>query len=237
MARPSLTLTFKYNNKLFENARTGLQAVAKRMTGAPMGNLMAQAVAKEMLSFLSEVAGSLEQLHGTPWPGGTSDKTLSRRSGNALRAVRESIKLEIDGQDNVRGTIGGPFYLRTQEFGTKGAGGSLPDIVPVNGDWLTIPMPAALDGRGVPLKEKARDWSDTCFIRKKNPDGTTTLYIARRQKGSDHLVFLYRLAKKVAIPPRLGLGKILREGTPYFVDKATEKSLQALMDYVRTVGP
>lgn len=96
-------------------------------------------------------------------------------------------------------------YAKVHELGTVGAGGSLPDIVPVNKKALTIPLEDALTPSGLPKEPSARAWPDT-FLWFSEDDRNGSGYIVREDPNNEgELQFLYKLALRVAIPPRLGM--------------------------------
>lgn len=117
-------------------------------------------------------------------------------------------------------------YAPTHELGTVGAGGELPDIVPKRAKALTIPLKAAMTPSGNPRKVKARDWENT-FILSLRKGGNTIGYIVR-DKGGGELEFLYRLARKVAIPPRLGMLMRHERGRAKTVDEILAAAMEAL---------
>jgi phage virion morphogenesis protein len=78
-------------------------------------------------------------------------------------------------------------YGLIHHFGTVGAGGSMPDLVPKTAKMLTIPYPG--------VTRTARSYSDT-FIRK----GTIFQAVRRRGKWKPKPLFLLR--PSVALPPR-----------------------------------
>jgi hypothetical protein len=58
--------------------------------------------------------------------------------GSLLNSIRYEARITEDGAEVTVGSYG-VKYARIHEFGTVGAGGSLPDIVPVRAKKLTIP--------------------------------------------------------------------------------------------------
>lgn len=224
-------LEFRYQNKRFKDARSGLHALAQKLGSGDVKRLAGRAVQAEMDKFLGRVAKALTARHGKAWPGGTSPSSLATRSGNTNRAILQSVRTEMLGDSVIQGHIGGPGFLKVHEFGTVGAGGTLPDIVPKKAKFLTVPLKDALDQRGVPKKAKAKDWPDTFVFKSK--DGR--LFIAQKGKNGQIGLLLYRLMDRVAIRPRLNMGATLKAGTAYFVDKASEASLKALLDATRAI--
>lgn len=78
-------------------------------------------------------------------------------------------------------------YGLVHHFGTGGAGGTLPDIVPTRAKALTIPYPG--------VTRTARSYADT-FIRKQ------TIFQAVRRRGRWRAKPLFLLRPRVALPPR-----------------------------------
>jgi hypothetical protein len=172
-------------------------------------------VLREQLEhFLNGVAARMVKNHSGTWPAGTTGKTLSKRSGAALQSIVDSVKVTGDHPSNIEGHIGGIFYLKTQEFGAT--------ITPKKAAYLTVPLPAALDERGVPLKRGARDWENT-FV-KKSKAGNLIIF----QKRGKDIIPLYMLVKQVVIPPRLGMRSTLQAGMGYFVDTAMAAMLKEM---------
>lgn len=79
--------------------------------------------------------------------GKLSGNPLHRRSGNLARS---GFADAASVQDGAIGKIGfDAVYARIQEIGTVGKGGEMPDIVPRNVTFLTIPLAAAMTPAGV----------------------------------------------------------------------------------------
>lgn len=209
-----LQLGFEFRNRRYRDAQRGIDAWARKFDLAV--ERAGPVLSRELRSFLNSVADALIKRHGTAWPGGTTERSLSTRSGAALRSIRQSVRVTGTRLDDIEGEIGGSFYLRAHEYGAV--------IRARRVQYLTIPLRAALDSRGVPLRRRARDWDNTFVRRTKRGN----LVIFRRQ-GKD-LVPLYLLKKEVRIPPRLKMGETLDAGMTYFVDRATEAMFRALME-------
>ena len=96
-------------------------------------------------------------------------------------------------------------YAVTHELGTVGAGGTLPDIVPKRARALTVPLKAAMTASGVPREPSARHWPDTFILPATRAANRDTFGWIVQDRGGGDLVFLYRLARRVSIPPRLGM--------------------------------
>ena len=90
--------------------------------------------------------------------------------------------------------------------------------------FLTIPLPAALNSKGIPKKMSAREWDKT-FIQTSKAGN---LIIFRTQ--GRRIIPLYVLKSEVRIKPRLGMGLTLEKGLPRFVDKSVDAMLQAILE-------
>jgi hypothetical protein len=206
-------VSFNFRTGRFNNAGVGLrhfyEVMAKDWDGA------AVALSSEMQSFLKTVAGAIAQRNGQPWPGGTTEKTLSRRSGDLVNAIMGSVKVNGNTFDTIEGEIGAPGikYARIQELGGT--------ITPKKAKFLAIPLPAALSSTGIPLMPGPRDWPNT-FCRKSKA-GNLIIF----QKRGTTIVPLYVLKLSVTIPPRLNMRTTLVGGVGYFVDRAADAILKA----------
>lgn len=158
-----------------------------------------RAMKRAMQRYLKYISDMLIKRHSQPWPGGTTANSLSKRSGQAIRSIAQSLKVETTSSD-VLGYIGGIYYLQAHEDGAT--------IRARRSKYLTIPLPAALDQRGVPRKRSAREWSNTFIIKSKN---NNLLIVQRTATG---IVPLYVLKKQVRIPKRLGMGEALNRYLP-----------------------
>jgi hypothetical protein len=115
----------------------------------------------------------------------------------------------------VTGTIGSDLpYARIQEFGGT--------ITPKKAKFLAIPLPAALNANGTPIKSSPRDWPNTFCAKSKA--GNLLIF----QRRGTQIVPLYVLKSSVYIPPRLGLKKTLDAGIPYFVERAMDQMVRNL---------
>lgn len=211
MAQP-YEINFEFRNKRFRDARKGLDAFARAVAKDWDGS--AKVLSDELRSFLDSVAEALAQRHGTAWPEGTTAKTLSKRSGKLVASILESVKITGKTFDTIEGHISAAFPAHVHEFGAV--------IRPKRAKFLTVPLPAALDSRGVPLKKSARDWENTFVARSKA--GNLIIF----QRRLSQIVPLYVLKSSVKIPPRLGMRATLDVGLPYFVDKAMDAMVRSI---------
>lgn len=208
----AITLGFEFRNKRFRDAEKGLRVFAAELSKDWDG--AAKILSAELKDFLDSVALALAQRHGTPWPGGTGPKSLSKRSGDLVASIEKSVRIKGSTFENLEGYISAAFPGVVHEFGAT--------IKPKKAKMLTVPLPAALDGRGVPLKKSARDWPNTFVARSKA--GNLIIF----QKRGTEIVPLYVLKSSVKIPPRLGMRQTLETGIPYFVERAMDRMVKGI---------
>ncbi len=208
-------LSFEFRNKRYQQAEAGLRALGKSIETSP--ERVSDVLRKHLEEFLNEIAKAMAERHGTPYPGGTTENSLSARSGFAKQQILGSVKVTGEQLATIQGTIGGgkAYYLKTHEYGAT--------ITPKKAKYLTIPLPAALNSNGTPKKKSARDWINTFVATSKK--GNLIIF----QKTGSKIVPLYVLKKSVTIKPRLGMRKALEGGVPYFVDRAVDAMLKELI--------
>lgn len=168
-------------------------------------DLSAGRVSEFMMETMNDIYKQLEYVHGKQWPlndsmFGTSSRNLAMRSGAGLASVKQSISVRTSASSGgfiVTGTIS-PGLLTVHETGAT--------ITAKSSKYLTIPLRAALDSRGLPLRQRARDWENTFVASSKNG---RNLFIYQRQ-GKD-IVPLYLLKSSVYIPPRLKMRDTVAE--------------------------
>ncbi|MCL4743842.1 MAG: hypothetical protein KJZ83_00355 [Burkholderiaceae bacterium] len=207
------TLEFEFRNQRYRDAQKGLEAFARHVRQDWDG--AAKVLGRELRSFLNSVATALSRRHTNPWPGGTGEKTLSRRSGELVASIEKSVRVKGGTFDNLTGYISAAFPGIVHEFGAT--------IKPRTAKFLTVPLPAALDSKGVPLKKKARDWNNTFVARSKA--GNLLIF----QRRGSQIVPLYVLKSSVTIPPRLGMRATLQAGLPYFVDRVMDQLVKDIL--------
>lgn len=214
MAYNPLVVEVEYRNQKFKDAVVGLEALARDFERSWNG--IPAILSDELKKYLNYVAAELARRHGNAWPGGTTPLTLSKRSGTLIESVIKSVKVTSDGTvEGIKGEMGGNFYAVVHEYGAV--------ITVKKAKWLTIPLSAALDNRGIPLKKSAKEWNNTFVARSKK--GNLLIF---RKEGGRKIVPLYALKKRVKIPPRLGMRETVQTGLPYFVDKAVDRMLAGL---------
>lgn len=202
-----------------QDARKGLERLAFRLgksveTAAPV-------LAREIEKFLNEVRQALIQRHSKPFVNptnapATGEEDLLRRSGGIMN-IRVAIQSAND-LNNVAGRLLVPFPISVHEEGAT--------IRARNAQFLTIPMPAALNSRGIPIRPSARDWPDTFVQRSRRGN----LLIFQRRGGT--IVPLYLLRRQVQIPPRLEAQKTIDAGSDFFVDTAIDAMANAILEGV-----
>lgn len=167
-----------------------------------------------LLHTLNLVKLKLQQKHSNPWNGRLINDSplLQRRSGGGLQSIADSIKMIANTSDIVAGQITTGKMTMHETGGTKTA----------RGRFLTIPLPAAMDSRGVPIKSRARDWNDTFIARSKR--GSLLIF----QRSGKDVIPLYLLKKSVRIPARLGMDETFTGQLPYFEAKAFDQLCDAL---------
>ena len=212
-------IDLQWRGRRYEDVQRGLAAVRDDLD-ADTANLR-PLVAGILRQYMEGVIKSVRARASTPWPGGTSEPgatpgTLSKRSGGLLRTLSTR---RVTVADSGSGPIEVSFKLSGKAaVHERGA-----TITPRNARYLTIPLPAALDSRGVPLRSSAREWSDT-FIRRSRR-GNLLIF---RKDGGGGITPLYVLKKRVTIPPRLQFGDAFEAGKDRLAD---EIAVQVLREF------
>lgn len=203
-----------FRNKRYNDAEKGLIALGNSISNGVLTKLP-PVLKTELRNYLDSVALALQQRHGNPWPGGTTASTLSRRSGKLIASIPESVRVYGGSLGDIEGLIGSAEpYARIQETGGT--------IYPVKAQWLTVPLPAALNSDGTPKKATAREWDNTFIIKSK----AGNLIIV--QKNGADLIPLYVLKKSVTIPPRMKMRETVEVGIPYFQELAVEAMVKTI---------
>ena len=196
-------------DKEFSNNEQALSAVAKALEEAP--DRAARQITKDLRAYLQLVANHIQQAHGKPWSPGLRDPiNLHVRSGAGLASIMKSIAVHSGG--SLAGTYG---KISTGTMAIHETGGV---IAASGGGYLTIPLPAALDSRGVPLKHSARDWPNTFTQRSRKGN----LIIFQRRLGTREIIPLYVLKHSVRIPARLRMEQTLLGDLPFFQERLVD---------------
>lgn len=159
-------------------------------------------IGKEFARYADNVLRYLWTTHRNPWNGQVVNQTqnLQRRSGKGIASIMAS-RLVMEGP--TLNDIMASFDTGTMTIHETGG-----TIRARNSRFLTIPLPAALDRRGLPKKRSAREWPNT-FVRRSRAGN---LIIFQNLRG--RLIPLYLLKPQVTIPARLGMGRKVEEELP-----------------------
>ncbi len=202
----------EFGGKAFDNATLAFANLTNSLDQVFDGASVP--LSRELRATLQLVANKMRQLHGTPYSGGPSGPNLRRRSGNMLRDIQKSI--QVEGASSVASLVGRISGPRIHEEGGT--------IRAKSAKYLTIPLPAALDGRGVPLQRRARDWQNTFVARSKR--GNLLIF---RKLGRREITPLYVLKPSVTIPARLGMQRVIqKDALPFFERKAFDVIVREL---------
>lgn len=209
-------ISLQFGGRSYPDPKSGMDAIVATIRNT--WNAEAGTVAKALFAYLTEVADILAQRNSGSWPGGTTSSSIASRSGESVASILKSVNVEGTTWDRLQGSIGGRSTLWIHEYGGTISSSKL----------LTIPLPAALSSRGVPLKSSAADWSNTFVARSK----AGNLIIFQRQ-GLGVIVPLYVLKDSVHIPARLGMRQELQNQVPYFLSQASD---MVVRDFLQQLG-
>lgn len=211
-----LSVQFRWRGKTYRSAFKGLSLFADSL-GDDVERLT-PVVRQQLDLFMRGIIQAMRQRHSTPWPEGTSPKgvkpgTMSRRSSG----IASSLGYSVSGSalNEVRAAVFGSKITKVHERGAV--------IRAKRARYLTIPLPAAMDSRGNPLKRRARDWQNTFVKRSKK--GALIIFQSR---GRGEIIPLYVLKKQVRIPARLGLADTVGTAVPLFEQEVIGAMLDEL---------
>lgn len=181
--------------------------------------LAGRVISREIRVFLDEVSRSVIKRHSGAWPGGTSAPgttpgRLSKRSGAMVKSIADSIKVSGRFETGITAHIGGNAVAQLHETGAV--------IRPKKGKYLAIPLPEALDSRGVELRKGPRAWDNTFIATSKR--GNLIIFQRRGRRA----IPLYVLKAQVRIPPRLGMQDDLIRLMPSFEIRMMEAYVREL---------
>jgi hypothetical protein len=210
-----LEFEYQYGNKNYDDFQKVVDTIRDELDKGVKNS--AVAVSTKLRRILNGFADEMQRRHSTPWPNGTTERTLSKRSGKGVEDIKKSVRTKntrnLDGLEAQMST--GNFYMSVQEEGAV--------IRPKRAKYLTVPTPYALDSRGLPLRRSARGWDNTFISRSKK--GNLIIF----QKRGTGIIPLYVLKKEVRIPPRLGLTSIFN-GSIAFIEDAIADSIEKSID-------
>lgn len=208
------SMELSYGNRRFKSAAVGLKFLAAELEKKP--RKLVPILKTDLKRFLQTTATAMARKHGNPWPTGTTNNSLSRRSGKGVASILASPMVTGSRLGSVKGSIGGTGYLNIHEDGGR--------VSPASGKYHYIPLPDALNPDGTPKKASHTQWANTFMITSSNGN----LLIVR--KVGTQLEFLYVLKTSYYIRPRLGMGKSLASGMDYFIDEVIDSMAAELLD-------
>lgn len=197
-------ITVFVGTKEFSIFEQAAEHVLRQIEEAP--ERAAKRVSREIMHGLQRVAAKMREMHSSPWGGGvvnTSDR-LQKRSGRGLQSILDSLRVSGSTLQTLQGSISTGDMTIHETGGVINAKGSR---------YLTIPLPAALDSRGVPLLPSARDWPNTFVQRSRK--GNLIIF----QKRGREIVPLYVLKTTVRIKPRLRMEQAVMGEIPYLQER------------------
>lgn len=202
-----MDIQVKFKGQVYADPADAMRVVAGAIQGAwkdEVGH-----VSQALRDYLTHVGEVVVARNSTSWPGGTSNNSLSMRSGRAMGSLMNSIKVSGKTWDSLTGTIGGSGALMIHEFGGT--------LRARNKKYMTIPLPAALSPKGT-SPPFTYNWKNTFVARSK---GGNLIIFQRRE--NQVIVPLYLLRTSVYIPARLGLRDELKNQIPYFMAKLADR--------------
>ena len=215
-----LKMDAQFRNLRHVQAEEGLAQLAKTFGLKTTG--LTPLYKRLLKDYLVSVGQAMVEKHSSPYPN-RAGENLMVRSGEGMksRTLPENIKIDVKRSGKKitgKGELHGKFYLRTQEG---------MHIKAKKANYLTIPLPAAMDKKGLPLKKSASEWPNTFVTKTKNGN----LIIAQR-KSKKEITALYLLRKSVYIPPRLRLKESFQDTSRYFTDTV----MDALYHHIMNLG-
>ncbi len=199
-------ITVSIDGRQFASIDKGLKAFERGFRSAI--NRSSVPIGKELKRMLTLVLGEMRKRHSTPFTKDRQPVTgltnrLLKRTGKGLDSIKKTIKVNSGAGDfvEITGQIGAPFPMSVHERGKT--------IRPKRAKFLAIPLPAAVDSKGV-LRMRPREWPDTFVGR--SSKGNLLIF----QVSGTGIIPLFLLKRKVKIPARLGMGKALTKELPFF---------------------
>lgn len=197
MAIPIFSIELNINGRHYVDASRALEQIADKIEDLNKTKL-GRIVRHNMRVYLEYKADELAKRHGRPYPAGTTDTSLSRRSGRGVKSIKESVYVRGRG-GNVEAGIGGVDYLFAHE-------GTSPRVIRArNRKYLTIPIAYGLNPDGTPKRFSLRQWKKTKLVPLSSGDGFLVLYIHTKR----HKYPIYVLKKSITLPPRFGMKNAL----------------------------
>lgn len=201
-------LSVRIGNRTSTRIRASFEEILRPFERGLRGSV--PELTRDLEDTLRHLTKILKKRHGNAWSftSSTRRRYLRSRTGRGLKEVINSMQVMQGDRISrlaIRVQLSG--YMALQETGGT--------MTPQSSQFLTIPLPAAMDGSGVPLRERAGDW-DRTFVNR-GPSGKLLIW----RRDGDQVVPLYVLEEEVTVKPRLGLGDLIeQEGLPYFERRA-----------------
>lgn len=213
---PEVTVELDWRGQRYRDIDRGLRAVGIDLQKDT--EKFMPIVRRTLRDYMEGVVLSVQQRTATPYPGGTSPAgqfpgRLSRRSGTLYNSLNKN-KIKVDG------TTAGDQSVSFTLTGIAAVHERGATIRPKKARYLTIPLPEALDGKGLPRRPNARAWKNTFVQRSRK--GNLLIF----QKRGDQIVPLYVLKKSVRIPKRLGFEEAFKAGKDFLADKIAQDILK-----------
>lgn len=203
-------LSVSYGNKRFNDALVGLHALADTLDRNVQD--FGHVVGREMRVFINDELAKLAARHSGST---TTDTALAKRTGTLTSALlKDGTVHDAPKVADVWGEITLPGEYRIQEYGGT--------IRPTKGEYLFIPLPAALNADGSPRYRNPRQWRGTFIAESKA--GNLILF----QRVGRKLTPLYALKREARVRPRLGLVNQMKSGFPAFAERALAALFDAL---------
>lgn len=214
-----IELTVTLGRTEYGDVLGAMTSLARDIVNAP--NAASKPLHSDMRIALQLVANKMRRIHSSAWNGTvkSSNPNLQKRSGDGLRSIENSIRVtgNASGIANVIGRIS------TGKMGVHETGAV---IRATKSKYLTIPLPAAMDSRGVSLRRRARDWPNT-FV-KRSRRGNLIIF---QKRGRDTIVPLYLLKPEVTIPPRLKMKEaVINDAMPYYQGQIMDRVEAAILE-------
>lgn len=213
----AFTFEVQIGKRRYQRAAKGFEVLADKL--GKNVNDFSPVIRKELLVLIATIVAAMEKRHSVPWrpyqklPAGARRGLLARRTGRLIGSLRGAVV--GTGVDTVA-LLFGNEKLKIHETGVS--------IRPKRRKYLAIPLPGALDRRGVPKRPSPRDWPNTFVMKsRRNPRNLVIM-----QKEGGHLIPLYLLTKSTRLPRRLGLVYTAMTAAPVFLDRLFDKLMREM---------
>lgn len=205
-------LSLLYKGVLYPDASAGLQRLASDFQNA--AQRLQPIMMTELTRHLQSTAQRVVAKNSGAWPGGTTGSSLSRRSGTGVSSLLRGVRVSSTG-GGLEGSISGAFYLAIHEYGGE--------MRATRAQYMTIPLPEALNANGTPKRQSAREWNNTFVGKSRN--GNLIVF----QRRGRLIVPLYVLKKQVRIRARLGLRQAQADAMDTFINRLAKLVTEEVM--------